>query len=160
MKALIARTRNICHVAFFVNALYAKERPGRARSARRMPDGCLGVIRIRGSNVCAGYEPEAAPPNPDADGWLDTGDLGYFRDGHLSFFARLKEVICHNGLNYALLGGDSLSLFDLAAAIERDFSVYAETKDLAEAHTVAKCALLVERLTAAHAARIRVAKRL
>jgi acyl-coenzyme A synthetase/AMP-(fatty) acid ligase/acyl carrier protein len=246
-----------------------------------LPDGHLGVIRVRGSNVCAGYEPKASPPNPDAGGWLDTGDLGYFRDGRLSLFARLKEVICRNGLNYVLtdieksasqaaggvglalaetssgavlfaagggngalraaakavsekwglpvaeiarvkelprlskgaidrlaltvgwesglymksavlpdhsgtkigerdtetlseieaavariwseilevpqdaisrasrfteLGGDSLFLFDLAAAIERDFGVYAETADLAKAPALAECALLVSRL--------------
>jgi acyl-CoA synthetase (AMP-forming)/AMP-acid ligase II/acyl carrier protein len=251
---------------------------------RPLPEEHLGVIRIRGGNVCAGYEPEAFPPNPDADGWLDTGDLGYFRNGRLSLFARYKEVICRNGMNYPLcdieksasqasggielalaetsrgavlfaaggdrdalcaakrtvseewglpvagiakvkelprlikgtvdrltlsagwergiyefyelyevpvqdlgtketneaketltgvkaalaliwseileippeiisggsrfmeLGGDSLSLFDLAAAIERDFHVYAETSDLARAHTLTECALLVERL--------------
>jgi acyl-CoA synthetase (AMP-forming)/AMP-acid ligase II/acyl carrier protein len=247
-----------------------------------LPDGHLGVIRVRGSNVCAGYEPQAFPPNPDAGGWLDTGDLGYFRDGRLSLFARLKEVICRNGLNYVLpdieksasqasgginlalaetssgavlfaadgsnealstaakavsekwrlpvaaiarveelprlskgaidrlsltvgwesglygksaifpnrssgssvndgkretlneieadvariwseilevphdsisrdsrfteLGGDSLFLFDLAAAIERDFGVYAETADLAKAPALAECALLIKRL--------------
>ncbi|MDR1021399.1 MAG: non-ribosomal peptide synthetase [Synergistaceae bacterium] len=243
-----------------------------------LPEGHLGVIRIRGRNVCARLEPEASPPNPDADGWLDTGDLGYFRQGRLSLFARHKEVICRNGLNYPLLdieksasraaggigialaeatggavlfsadgpdgalraaaravseewglpvagiakvrdlprsvkgtvdrlalsvgwesglyeksalapdtngedtrvdglscveaalasvwseileipreavskdsrfmemGGDSLSLFDLAAAIERDFCVYAETADLAKAWTLSECALLVERL--------------
>jgi acyl carrier protein len=262
---------------------------------RALPDECLGVIRVRGSNVCAGYEPKTIPPNPDAEGWLDTGDLGYFRNGRLSFFARRKEVICHNGLNYAIadieksasaasggitlvlaetsegvvifaecgnretlrsaareisekwglpvarialaeelprlnkgsidrlalisgwesgvyrksavlsgslrhscvkgvkkrtalgkieeaiariwsetlevprddisrdsrfaeLGGDSLSLFDLAAALERDFGVYAETRDLAEALTVAECALLVERLIQARDARIRATK--
>lgn len=63
----------------------------------------LGVVFVRGTNVMRGYysRNENEPPNPDADGWLDTGDLGFFRNGRLALFARKKDVIIHNGVNYA-----------------------------------------------------------
>ena len=67
-----------------------------------LPEEHLGLVHLKGSNICAGYDPPAAPENPDSDGWLNTGDLGYFRNGQLTIFARLKEMICHNGLNYPL----------------------------------------------------------
>jgi acyl-CoA synthetase (AMP-forming)/AMP-acid ligase II len=73
----------------------------RAIDGETLPDEHLGIVHLRGSNVCAGYDPPGAQ-NPDADGWLDTGDLGYFRLGRLTIFARHKEMICHNGLNHSL----------------------------------------------------------
>ena len=74
----------------------------RASCGGDLPQEHLGVVHLKGSNICAGYEPTAAPENPDSNGWLNTGDLGYFRDKQLTIFARLKEMICHNGLNYPL----------------------------------------------------------
>jgi polyketide synthase PksJ len=46
------------------------------------------------------------------------------------------------------LGGDSLSFFDLAAAIEREWHIYAETQDLLEAPTLGQAVMLVERMEA------------
>ena len=69
---------------------------------RVLSEECLGVVHLRGSNICAGYDPAELPPNPGRDGWFYTGDLGYMRGGRLAIFARLKEIICRNGLNYSL----------------------------------------------------------
>jgi acyl-CoA synthetase (AMP-forming)/AMP-acid ligase II/acyl carrier protein len=71
-------------------------------AGEKLPDGHLGVIRVKGTNVMEGYwkPPAGAPKNPDENGWLDTGDLGYFRDGWLTVFARHKDVVCLHGNNY------------------------------------------------------------
>ncbi|MDR1965900.1 MAG: non-ribosomal peptide synthetase [Synergistaceae bacterium] len=74
----------------------------RDEDGRELPGGHLGVIHLKGGNICAGYEPPSDPPNPDAEGWLDTGDVGYFKNGRVTLLARRKEVICRNGLNYPL----------------------------------------------------------
>jgi acyl-CoA synthetase (AMP-forming)/AMP-acid ligase II/acyl carrier protein len=79
------------------NEVQVRDLAGRVLSEER-----LGVVHLRGSNICAGYDPAELPPNPGHGGWFDTGDLGYIRGGHLAIFARLKEIICHNGLNYSL----------------------------------------------------------
>ena len=64
----------------------------------RSPDGAPGAegtIFVRGPGVCRGYL--GAPPF--AEGWHDTGDLGFLRDGDLYITGRVKEVIIINGEN-------------------------------------------------------------
>ncbi len=66
------------------------------------PDGVVGHLLIRGDNVTKGYyeAPEINARTITPDGWLDTGDLGLFRDGQLYITGRAKEVIFVNGQNY------------------------------------------------------------
>ena len=45
-------------------------------------------------------DPEATALAIDAQGWLDTGDLGVFHEGNLYIAGRTKEIIFINGLNY------------------------------------------------------------
>ena len=65
-------------------------------------EGQVGHILIRGPNVTRGYfaDPEATAAALDADGWLDTGDLGVFYEGGLYIAGRSKDVIFINGQNY------------------------------------------------------------
>lgn len=70
-------------------------------SLRDMPVGDAGQIIVRGSTVMAGYW-----RNPDAtratiiDGWLQTGDIGYFdEEGYLTLTDRLKDMIISGGSN-------------------------------------------------------------
>ncbi len=67
-----------------------------------LPDGRIGHILIRGSNVTRGYfeEPELNAASFTSDGWLRTGDLGLLRDGELYITGRAKEIIFVNGQNY------------------------------------------------------------
>jgi len=65
-------------------------------------DGAVGRILIRGANVTHGYfeDPGANERAIDAEGWLDTGDLGVIFNGDLYVTGRAKEIIFVNGQNY------------------------------------------------------------
>ena len=65
-------------------------------------DDTVGVIKVRGPGVMRGYvnAPEVTAATIDADGWLDTGDLGFLHDGHLVITGRRKDVIIVNGVNF------------------------------------------------------------
>ncbi|MDF1702297.1 MAG: AMP-binding protein [Planctomycetota bacterium] len=68
------------------------------RAAR--PTGEVGVICTRGPHIMQGYykDPELTAKVMDADGWFDTGDLGYLTEaGDLCFHGRLKETIVLKG---------------------------------------------------------------
>ena len=66
-----------------------------------VPTGVVGEIRIRGNNVCAGYlnQPEITRQKI-RNGWLHTGDLGYFNDeGALFVVDRLDNMVIVGGEN-------------------------------------------------------------
>jgi acyl-CoA synthetase (AMP-forming)/AMP-acid ligase II len=67
-----------------------------------LPDGTVGHILIRGASVTRGYfaDPAATAAAIDADGWLDTGDLGVVHEAGLYIVGRAKEIIFVNGQNY------------------------------------------------------------
>jgi malonyl-CoA/methylmalonyl-CoA synthetase len=65
-------------------------------------DGEIGIIEVRGPNVCAGYwrNPEKTAEAFRTDGFFITGDLGQ-RDaqGYVSIVGRGKDLIITGGLN-------------------------------------------------------------
>ena len=67
-----------------------------------LPEGFVGHILIRGASVTRGYfaDPEATALAIGADGWVDTGDLGFMHEGSLYIAGRSKEIIFVNGQNY------------------------------------------------------------
>jgi acyl-CoA synthetase (AMP-forming)/AMP-acid ligase II/acyl carrier protein len=67
-----------------------------------VPDGTVGHILIRGAGVTRGYfaDPETTAAAIDADGWVDTGDLGVIHEAGLYIAGRAKEIIFVNGQNY------------------------------------------------------------
>jgi acyl-CoA synthetase (AMP-forming)/AMP-acid ligase II len=67
-----------------------------------LPDGTVGHILIRGASVTRGYfgDAEATAAAIDADGWVDTGDLGVVHEAGLYIAGRAKEIIFVNGQNY------------------------------------------------------------
>jgi acyl-CoA synthetase (AMP-forming)/AMP-acid ligase II/aryl carrier-like protein len=71
-------------------------------SRGELPNGEVGHILIRGAAVTRGYfgDPEATALAVDADGWVDTGDLGFLHEGSLYIAGRSKEIIFVNGQNY------------------------------------------------------------
>ena len=67
-----------------------------------LPSGHVGHILIRGASVTQGYfgDPQATALALSADGWVDTGDLGFMHEGSLYIAGRSKEIIFVNGQNY------------------------------------------------------------
>jgi len=66
-----------------------------------LPPGKVGRIYASGPSLMHSYfgQPEATEEVLSADGWLDTGDLGYFRDGQIVISGRAKDLIIVNGRN-------------------------------------------------------------
>lgn len=66
-----------------------------------LAEGQVGRIYARGPSMMHSYygQQEATEAVLAADGWLDTGDLGYFRDGQIVITGRAKDLIIVNGRN-------------------------------------------------------------
>ncbi|BAW09893.1 fatty acyl-AMP ligase [Nocardia seriolae] len=66
-----------------------------------LPVRSVGVIELRGPAVTSGYVTvDGFRPAQDRDGWLDTGDIGYFTDdGLVVVCGRIKDVIIMAGRN-------------------------------------------------------------
>ena len=67
-----------------------------------LPPGEAGHVKVRGYNVMLGYldDPDATAEAIDADGWLDTGDIGVLdADGYLAITDRSKDLFITGGFN-------------------------------------------------------------
>ena len=66
-----------------------------------LPERRVGQVVLRGPSVTKGYfENEEATNEALRDGWLQSGDLGYFADGHLFICGRVKDLIIIRGANF------------------------------------------------------------
>ena len=74
--------------------------PGRGWLAAPRPR--IGRIYVRGKAVMVGYfrDEESTAACLSADGWLDTGDMGYLSNGYIFIVGRAKDMIIINGRNY------------------------------------------------------------
>jgi acyl-CoA synthetase (AMP-forming)/AMP-acid ligase II len=63
--------------------------------------GQRGEVCARGPQIMKGYlnRPDATAQTIDSEGWLHTGDIGYFdEDGHFFIVDRAKELIKYKGM--------------------------------------------------------------
>ena len=69
---------------------------------RELAENKTGYVQISGGNVTSGYynNRSATESAITADGWLNTGDLGFMREGRLVITGRAKDVIFVAGQNY------------------------------------------------------------
>lgn len=93
-----ARTRTVvlCGSALPGHEIEIRDAYGRVLSERR-----VGRIFARGASLMQGYDgrPDETSAILSADGWLDTGDLGYRLDDTLVVTGRAKDLIIINGRN-------------------------------------------------------------
>ena len=70
-------------------------------NGEELPERVCGRICLQGPSVMTGYfqNKEATDNVLSADGWLDTGDIGYRMGDQLVITARRKDVIIINGRN-------------------------------------------------------------
>jgi acyl-CoA synthetase (AMP-forming)/AMP-acid ligase II len=93
-----------------VNPLDGERRPGSvglpvggevkivAGDGTELPAGQSGTVVIRGAGVIRAYATGVGADRFDADGWLDTGDLGRLdEDGYLWLVGRSSELINRSG---------------------------------------------------------------
>ncbi|XP_061974649.1 probable CoA ligase CCL5 [Populus nigra] len=69
-----------------------------------LPPGRKGELWLKSPTIMKGYlgNEAATAATFDPDGWLKTGDMGYFdEDGFLHIVDRIKELIKHNGYQVA-----------------------------------------------------------
>ncbi|MDH6283440.1 fatty acyl-AMP ligase [Prescottella agglutinans] len=72
-----------------------------ARDGLELPRRAVGVIELRGKSATPGYLTIDGPlPAQDEDGWINTGDIGYFtEDGLVVVCGRVKDTIIMGGRN-------------------------------------------------------------
>lgn len=66
-------------------------------------EGIIGEVELQGKCVYKGYYGESEGLYSNVrDGWLQTGDLGFFKEGILYIAGRKKDVAIIRGVNYML----------------------------------------------------------
>ncbi len=129
----------------------------RDEQGRSLPERAIGRIFLRGASVMTGYfgNPEASREVLSADGWLNTGDLGYRVDGALHLTGRAKDLMIIKGRNIWPQDLEHLaeqqpevrptdsSAFSITDAVEGETAVLVVQCREADAH---KLAALADRL--------------
>jgi fatty-acyl-CoA synthase len=66
-----------------------------------LPERAVGRVYARGPSLMRGYyrQPDETERVLSADGWLDTGDLGYLDRGEIVLTGRGKDLMIVNGRN-------------------------------------------------------------
>ena len=74
----------------------------RGEDGKPLPERAIGKVHARGPSIMHGYfrNEEATKACLSADGWLDTGDMGYLSKGYIYIVGRAKDMIIINGKNH------------------------------------------------------------
>ncbi len=118
-----------------------------------LKEGLVGEIWIAGSGKCQGYwkNPEMTlkqfrarlvDDSPYDDGYLRTGDMGFFHNGELYVCGRIKDMIILRGQNYypqdienvvekasGLIRGNCVAAFQIHEDSEPALAIVAEVKN-------------------------------
>jgi len=92
------------HVSSYVDCgipLPGFEMEVRTDVGARVPERYAGTVYVKGPSVMSGYfnDVEATSKSLSADGWLNTGDIGYRVGDRLFLTGRRKDLIIINGRN-------------------------------------------------------------
>ena len=73
----------------------------RDEQGKVLAERAVGRIFVNTPSLMSGYfhNEEATAASVAADGFLDTGDMGYWLDGEIVITGRAKDLILHNGRN-------------------------------------------------------------
>ncbi|MBO1327554.1 fatty acyl-AMP ligase [Acetobacter suratthaniensis] len=95
-----------------------------------LADREVGTIYVRGPSLMSGYfrMEEETHKTLDADGWLNTGDLGYMLNGQIVVTGRAKDLIIINGRNIWPQDLEWSAETHLAALRSRDVAVFSLEK--------------------------------
>ena len=101
---VVAATKDTARVRSFVRCgkvLSGHELEVRDNAGNALPELRVGRFFLRGPSVMQGYfgHPEETTAALSADGWLNTGDIGYLCDGEIVITGRAKDLIIVNGRN-------------------------------------------------------------
>lgn len=68
-----------------------------------LPENTIGCVCVSGDNVASCYYNNESDTLEAfyGDGWLDTGDIGFMKDGNLVIIGRKKSLIVANGEKFA-----------------------------------------------------------
>lgn len=102
----------------------------------RSPDGSVlserevGTIFVRGPSLMAGYfnQPEETSRALAHDGWLNTGDIGYFLDRQIVVTGRAKDLIIVNARNIWPQDLEWAAEHDISTLRSRDVAVFSVDK--------------------------------
>jgi len=74
----------------------------RGAGGELLPERGIGQVFVRGTSVMHSYfrDEESTRACLSADGWLDTGDMGYMSKGYIFIVGRAKDMIIINGRNH------------------------------------------------------------
>jgi fatty-acyl-CoA synthase len=96
-----ARTERTREFVLCGPPLAAHQLQVRGETGEPLPPRQVGRIFAQGPSLMRAYfkQPEETAKVLGPDGWLDTGDLGYFADGEIVITGRAKDLIIVNGRN-------------------------------------------------------------
>jgi polyketide synthase PksJ len=94
-----------------------------------MREGVTGRLQCNGDAITAGYwrNPDLTRAAFTADGWFETGDRAFLRDGRLTLTGREKDIIIVNGVNY--LGHEIESAIEEIDGIATSFTAACAVRD-------------------------------
>ena len=107
----------------------------RDERGRPLGERQVGTIFVRGPSIMSGYHghPDETVSVLSADGWLDTGDLGYLLDDEIVVTGRVKDLLIVNGRNVWPQDLEWAAETEIAAVRSRDVVVFSVDDDEAEA---------------------------